>query len=635
MVAFERRMAESQIPEWSTEYVPYGKMKTMLKELVARVSAAEQAAAADDFAANVDLDALESGATDTRDVDSFALKRRESIDYEQANQVSLTGAMAARTRGELLALAPRKGGTGVGGLENTTTNKAGFDALTDITEHAETLVATVIDPENTALLSQAAAQEETRFFTALDDSLRRVVAFYGARASRCKREAASHASQLRHLKHAARRATRDLRESETRSNERARGIEAMAMRRVGSASAIVGDFMKGGKKKMSSGAISDDAVPEHGVPHVKTHKPRKPKSLADAKALVLKTAGDARLLRRAVAESYRGANMLESYVSLNVEAFRKIVKKHDKLTGWATQDTYMKGLRELRVFHDDEIGALRVRMEHFYLKIEETLCELEPTRWDRRFGEKGRLGVEDSGHEPVSFLHGKDKDAKKDGKKDKSGGKNLGFYEIRRRRNRVLAELRKDSRAGVVSSGGKQPEGPSFVAGIVLGCAVGLLALLISRIFESCEVKSARSASGYFSRASCAAVTRITPAVRFPLLVATHVIGYGGLVRAWSETKVNAGFIFQAKRGTELPAMGAALSGALAMAVWAAFALGLADIAKVEEGEVDGAGDISKLTRTHVTAGLAFIALCGLFVAPLPKTWVRTQKVRQLSQSPH
>tara|TARA_B110000305_G_C18799051_1_gene341800 strand:- start:53 stop:298 length:246 start_codon:yes stop_codon:yes gene_type:complete len=81
--------------------------------------------------------------------------------------------------------------------------------------------------------------------------------------------------------------------------------------------------------------------------------------------------------------------------------------------------------------------------------------------------------------------------------------------------------------------------------------------------------------------------------------------------------------------------MGAALSGALAMAVWAAFALGLADIAKVEEGEVDGAGDISKLSRTHVTAGLAFIALCGLFVAPLPKTWVRTQKVRPLSQSPH
>ena len=44
-------------------------------------------------------------------------------------------------------------------------------------------------------------------------------------------------------------------------------------------------------------------------------------------AAVDKTRDDARLLRRAVSESYRGVNMLESYVSLNMEAFRKIVKK--------------------------------------------------------------------------------------------------------------------------------------------------------------------------------------------------------------------------------------------------------------------------------------------------------------------
>ena len=47
MVAFERRMAEQQIAEWSTEYLPYGRMKTMLKELVQRVSLAEAAADAE------------------------------------------------------------------------------------------------------------------------------------------------------------------------------------------------------------------------------------------------------------------------------------------------------------------------------------------------------------------------------------------------------------------------------------------------------------------------------------------------------------------------------------------------------------------------------------------------------------
>ena len=89
MVAFERRMAESQIPEWSTEYLPYGKMKTMLKELVARVSAAEQAAAADD--AN-DLDALEAGVND---INASLKARRNSLDEQIDGEATLTGTLAA------------------------------------------------------------------------------------------------------------------------------------------------------------------------------------------------------------------------------------------------------------------------------------------------------------------------------------------------------------------------------------------------------------------------------------------------------------------------------------------------------------------------------------------------------------
>ena len=45
MVGFERRMAENQVPEWSTEYLPYAKMKKLLKELVVRVDEEEAAAA--------------------------------------------------------------------------------------------------------------------------------------------------------------------------------------------------------------------------------------------------------------------------------------------------------------------------------------------------------------------------------------------------------------------------------------------------------------------------------------------------------------------------------------------------------------------------------------------------------------
>ena len=356
MVAFERRMAEQQIAEWSTEYVPYGRMKWMLKQLVQRVSLAEAAADAENANAvgttDVELEAVEGGAVP-----------RDGTDFAKRSGASLTGALAARTRGELIA------------VRSSEMSREGGDAPANPDEAApkETLMATVIEPENAALLSRAAAEEEKRFFLALDDGLRRVVAFYGDRSARCKREAASHASQLRHLQRSARRATRDFIEAERRAAHRARGIETA---------------WRGSFSRIPSGANAITMALSHSTTTRPSDGDEKKRSSAppalssqDAKALVLKTAADARLLRRAVAESYRGANMLESYVSLNVEAFRKIVKKHDKLTGWSTQETYMKGLRELRVLHDDEIGNLRSNMEYVYLKIEETLCELETERW--------------------------------------------------------------------------------------------------------------------------------------------------------------------------------------------------------------------------------------------------------------
>ncbi len=39
MVGFGKRMADTQVPEWSTEYVPYKVMKKHLKRLVQRMTA--------------------------------------------------------------------------------------------------------------------------------------------------------------------------------------------------------------------------------------------------------------------------------------------------------------------------------------------------------------------------------------------------------------------------------------------------------------------------------------------------------------------------------------------------------------------------------------------------------------------
>ena len=53
----------------------------------------------------------------------------------------------------------------------------------------------------------------------------------------------------------------------------------------------------------------------------------------------------------------------------------------------------------------------------------------------------------------------------------------------------------------------------------------------------------------------CNAVAAVAPAIRAPL-IALHVALYGSAVQAWVDTRVNAPFIMQAKRGTELTSTG-------------------------------------------------------------------------------
>ena len=152
-----------------------------------------------------------------------------------------------------------------------------------------------------------------------------------------------------------------------------------------------------------------------------------------------------------------------------------------------------------------------------------------------------------------------------------------------------------------------------------------------------------RTADERISIAPPATPSRRSRRRRFPLLIATHG-PRGALVRAWGETKVNAGFIFQAKRGTELPATGAALSGALGMCVWTTFAIALTRVARLEEtetlnethetpssdGATNAAGDafvVVSLDRTHYTAGVAFLLFALVFVAPFPKAWKKTERL--------
>ena len=156
------------------------------------------------------------------------------------------------------------------------------------------------------------------------------------------------------------------------------------------------------------------------------------------------------MLRKAVSESYRAVNMLESFLSLKMEAFRKICKKHDKVTGWQTQDTYMRGLRELRVFHDDEVQALRSALEDAYLKIEEVLCMLELDRWNR----------------VVRGVKTRSKSSKQSGP--------LGFYEVRKS-EMSYSLIREKPERPVILRRARAHVRTRFTAGLALGAAGALL----------------------------------------------------------------------------------------------------------------------------------------------------------------
>jgi hypothetical protein len=165
--------------------------------------------------------------------------------------------------------------------------------------------------------------------------------------------------------------------------------------------------------------------------------------------------------------------------------------------------------------------------------------------------------------------------------------------------------------------------------------------MLVTRLVEDC-------AAHPLSR-ECKAVTAVAPALRAPLMAATHVVLYGAAVQAWAVTHVNSGFIFQARRGTELPATGALLAGSLAACAWLIVSMVLvgravaltthqhlqdADVS-VDAGAGAGAGmagvdgvDVGggELRMHHLgevfrAATAAMVCMLAFFVAPWPE-WV-------------
>lgn len=76
-------------------------------------------------------------------------------------------------------------------------------------------------------------------------------------------------------------------------------------------------------------------------------------------------------LLRAVVKFYKDVLLLENFAIMNYCAFSKILKKHDKLTGFSTRDAFMRNVMSQQNFtHYPYVMDLLKKSEQLYLDIQ-------------------------------------------------------------------------------------------------------------------------------------------------------------------------------------------------------------------------------------------------------------------------
>ena len=167
-------MEDDQVPEWSTEYVPYKAMMKQLDKLVARMAAEEQ-----------DRHLQENVATTGGGAPKPTLR---GVANAPAAEASIGIGMAS---GENAAV-KRTGLIDVAATDSGANAAAGGVNLTTRT--------TIVGGTTAAGDEVLALGEEKQFFEQLDESLKRVVTFYSARVDIMRGAAARNTGQVSHLK---------------------------------------------------------------------------------------------------------------------------------------------------------------------------------------------------------------------------------------------------------------------------------------------------------------------------------------------------------------------------------------------------------------------------------------------------
>jgi hypothetical protein len=298
---------------------------------------------------------------------------------------------------------------------------------------------------------------------------------------------------------------------------------------------------------------------------------------------------DGRQLRRALTECYRGVLLLAAYVRLNQTALHKILKKHDKVTGYACEATYLAAAERCNwsavVLTCDSLCR---GMEREFEALEQCLAEQQ---W-RAPRHRAEVAVQPQGR--FAWARPLLGDAADMSTPD-DGAASRSRLTRRDARRHALAKLRPP-----------QPRVPGSGTLLAAGFTAGGCVAAAANVAVLWTQASASPVAGARARA-------LLPVLRGPLLVALHMFLHGCAVAAWSSGRISYAFIFGSVPGTEMAFAEYLLLAGLFAAGWLVSWAGILTRLLAANPESQ---DVAQSTGLVPFAILLIAAL--LFAVPLP-----------------
>ena len=541
---FAKLLEEELVPEWRAAYVDYKGLKKLLKGVLD----------------SLDGDAASSSSLDFTVRTSVASLNNSSSGLDQGSPSSTM----RRPLGGLLRqrgfIVPRDAAVG---LLSVTWLSPPPGAAPGTPRRPCTVVA-----ERTLGGPTRALGEERAFFSALDDSLASVSTFVADHLAQFEARFEDILSALRrHRQYAGDAAAADF------------GVLPSLQRHLaGDAFMHVADVpddgvavppRRGVQQVQALHHIDAAPPPEPAMatvstfphlPHLLPHVPHLPHMHLQRSAQAV-AKQDARQLRKAMTEFYRGLGLLTHFIRLNSTALVKILKKHDKLTGWSASGEYLPAVERSGLQRAEQSleSLSRATEREFQSLVADSFWGADATSHSRRAAAR------------------------------------------RQARHNALNKLRPP---------------PLRVPGAVTLLAAGFTC---GGCFAAAGNVMALLAQAYaLGDPGAAHVTAMLPVLRGPLLVTLHVLGYGVAVAAWQRARISYAFIFGSVPGTEMAFPEYLLIAGLLTAGWLIAWAGILGTLVAELQEDVSSGVAASVRKTGLLPVLLLAATLLLMAAPLP-----------------